>query len=128
MCVCVCVCACVRACVSMSVYVSVTCRYCIETAAQIELRVFAYRCPATFATLYFMEVRLSPKIRFQICTSKFSPTVEFCVAHPPLPRAPQTVGTPGSDGRHGKSCPHRPMIVACWSHKASNCVYSTMIS
>jgi len=48
----------------LSVYVSVTRRYCIETAARIEL-VFcsAYRLPSTYATLCSKEIKVSRKIR-----------------------------------------------------------------
>jgi len=48
--------------VVISVCVSVTRRYCIETAARIEL-IFAHRFPSTYAALFFRQIRVLPKIR-----------------------------------------------------------------
>ena len=47
-------------CVSLCVCLSVTCRFCIETAARIEL-LFSYRFSSTHATLRFREIKVSPK-------------------------------------------------------------------
>jgi len=57
-------------------------RYCIETAARIEL-FFAYMFPSTYAILHLSEIRISPKIR-ALPSRTLSPSLDvinLAIAH-----------------------------------------------
>jgi len=74
---------------SLSLSVSVTRRYCIETAAQIEL-VFGIQAFFGFHTLYFTDVTVSPNIRLVVVVGvvvvvvlcKFSHTMDLAMKRP----------------------------------------------
>jgi len=114
----------------VTVCLSVTSRYCIETAARIEPIFFANRFPRSM-----LQIRISPKVRvlhsgtlsqsLQSGRRKCShgtPTVGECDINSEAVGMLFTV--PGGDGK----CNLQSKTIAdCWSHLTSSCEYSAMV-